>query len=257
MFDIFSTCFHCSLHTQNFNKSVDILQLKPLLRCVRVACDSLLTTSLLHSVNRQIVKTCYPQTCWKLLQQVCNLTSYNKPAKLTVCNKSVAFFVAVNVWAFTVNLFCDTHLQKLLQIELYRVLDLCRSGLQFTHAAREQLVCSLDNYFESLHCQVGHSSDSQTEEQRDSENCREHSQKSAQENACTSGQSCQSECRQYTNWDPHWSKEEGCKPNDHFEKLPFLNFVHRAGQLALKKTSSLRITLIKTFLRLKSITKVG
>ena len=42
--------------------------------CVRMACDSLLTTSLLQVVKRLlgklIVKICYPQDCCKLFQQV-------------------------------------------------------------------------------------------------------------------------------------------------------------------------------------------
>ena len=60
---------------------------KPISGCVRMACVSLLTTNLLQVFDRLvassiIVKTCYPQACCKLFQQV--VTSL----QMTNCNKA-------------------------------------------------------------------------------------------------------------------------------------------------------------------------
>ena len=92
-----------------------------------MACDISLTTRLLLSClqtcRKLIVKTCYPQACCKLFQQIVTrlqmtsivtnliitdllqfdeigkfvvanlLTSGNKPVQLTTCNKSAVFSV--------------------------------------------------------------------------------------------------------------------------------------------------------------------
>ena len=59
---------------------------KPISGCVRMACDSLLTTKSVASCQQTccklIVKTCYPQACFKLFQRVAasvQMTSCNKP----------------------------------------------------------------------------------------------------------------------------------------------------------------------------------
>ena len=92
---------------------------KPISGCVSMACDSLMTTSLLQVVNRLVASWLFQQTCGKLFQQVltslqmpnCNkpdlnrlvatwwnwqawrnlLTSCNKPVTLITCNNSAAF----------------------------------------------------------------------------------------------------------------------------------------------------------------------
>ena len=72
---------------------------KPISGCVRMACDSLLTTGLLQVVNRFVAswlskRVINAQACCKLFQQVVTslqMTSCNKPIKLSTCNKSVAF----------------------------------------------------------------------------------------------------------------------------------------------------------------------
>ena len=73
------------------NLSVDILEQtcykKPILRCVRMACDSLLTTSSLQIVNRLVAGwlskfVIHRQACCKLFQQIVTslqMTSCNKP----------------------------------------------------------------------------------------------------------------------------------------------------------------------------------
>ena len=50
---------------------------KPLSRCIHVACDGLLTGSLLQVA----VDSCYPQACSKLFQQV------KTSLQMTSCNK--------------------------------------------------------------------------------------------------------------------------------------------------------------------------
>ena len=70
---------------------------KPISECVRMACDSLLTTSLLE-VTKLIVKTCYPQACCKLFQRAvrslemasCNKLDFNRPV-IATCTLSALF----------------------------------------------------------------------------------------------------------------------------------------------------------------------
>ena len=120
------TAKHAQLATNLLTSCNRLVINKPISECVRMAnCDSLLTTNLLKVVDRLVFKTCYPQACCKLFQQVvtslqmtscnkpvfnrlvttwwnwqvwCNLlTSFNKSVKLITCSKSEA------VWAWPVS----------------------------------------------------------------------------------------------------------------------------------------------------------
>ena len=87
LFEIF---FSTQPEHASCNQSVDILQQtnfqkKPKSECVRMACDSLLTTSLLQVVNSfvaSLMSKLVVQACCKLFQQVVTslqMTSCNEP----------------------------------------------------------------------------------------------------------------------------------------------------------------------------------
>ena len=76
------TAKHAQLATKLLTSCNRLVINKPISECVRMACDSLLTTNLLKVVDRLVFKTCYSQACCKLFQQVVTslqMTSCNKP----------------------------------------------------------------------------------------------------------------------------------------------------------------------------------